>query len=109
MNLEQGRSNDRFEESASMVALGPPLVGTREQRPSELSQTTGSVLGELVILQQYQKLIYCRIHQQILPSGGMKDVICLLLDLLTTRAKLLRPPWRQEAWPWRTFQGSHTR
>ena len=28
---------------------------------------------------------------QILPSGGMKDVIYLLFDLLTTLAKLLRP------------------
>ena len=33
----------------------------------------------------------CRLDQMILPSGSMKDVIYLLLNLLTTLAKLLRP------------------
>jgi hypothetical protein len=28
----------------------------------------------IVILQWYQKVSYCRIHQQTLPSGSMKDV-----------------------------------
>jgi hypothetical protein len=49
------------------------------------------VHGELIILQYYQKVSYCRHLHGILLSGRMKDVIFIIYHLLTTVAKLLRP------------------
>jgi hypothetical protein len=49
------------------------------------------VPGEMVILQQYQKVSCCCFPRWILPSDNMKDVIYLLFHLLVKMAKLLRP------------------
>jgi len=49
------------------------------------------VLGELLFLLRYQKLIYCRFHRQTLLPVGMKDIVYLPFDRLTTLAKLPPP------------------
>lgn len=42
------------------------------------------VPGELLFRQLRLKVIYCRLSERILPLGGIKDAIFLILDLLIT-------------------------